>query len=161
MRVFGPDGQQLGIMETSEALSIAGDLGLDLFEVSADADPPVARILDYGKLRYEDSIREKRARKHQQHVVVKEVKLRPRIEAHDLAIKAAQARKFLERGFRVKVTVTFRGREQSHPELGVKALTQFQQTVGDVGVAERIPELEDRRIAVLLVPRQGQRGTNS
>jgi len=146
------EGNQVGVIDTSLALNLANEAGLDLVEVSPDSEPPVARILDYGKMRYEASIREKEARKNQGHIVTKEIKLRPRIDQHDLDIKVNQVRKFLGQGNRVRITLQFRGREQSHPEIGYKLLAQVQESLSDVSSAESAPLMDGRNVSILLLP---------
>ena len=152
VRLIGADGQQLGVTDLASALRAAQDAGLDLVEVAPTADPPVAKILDYGRLRYEASLRDRAARRAQQHATVKEIKLRPRIDSHDLDVKIGHIRRFLAHGHRVKVTLTFRGREHTHPELGYRVLAQVQQDVVDLGAAESTPTQEGRAVSMLLIP---------
>ena len=152
VRLIDAEGNQVGIIDTSEALILAEEAGLDLVEVAPDANPPVAKIADYGKMKYEASIRDREARKHQTHIVVKELKIRPRIDHHDLETKVAQARKFLNHGDRVRFTMNFRGREASHTEVGFKLFQEIRESLVESGHAEYEPALEGRNLGMLIVP---------
>ncbi|MGB9662889.1 MAG: translation initiation factor IF-3 [Moorellaceae bacterium] len=153
VRLVGTDGQQLGIMPLREALRIAQEQGLDLVEVAPQARPPVCRIMDFGKYKYEQSKREREAKKKQRIVNIKEVKLRPGIEEHDFQVKARNALRFLEDGDKVKVTVMFRGREISHPELGEKLCLRLADQVAEIASVERPPKIEGRNMVMILAPK--------
>lgn len=147
------DGTQLGVMKTDEALEIAMQKKLDLVNVAPNARPPVCRLMDYGKYKYEQSKRDREARKNQKLVIVKEVKLRPNIEKHDFAVKLKNCRRFLESGDKVKVTVMFRGREITHPENAQRLLKKMSEDAADIGVVERVPKLEGRNMIMILSPK--------
>ncbi|EEG76452.1 translation initiation factor IF-3 [Dethiobacter alkaliphilus AHT 1] len=136
-----------------EALRIAGEKNLDLVAVSLSAKPPVCRIMDFGKYKFEQSKREKEARKNQKTITMKEVKVRPNIEEHDFQVKLKNARRFLENGDKVKATVMFRGREITHPELGQKLLLRIAKDVEDLGNVERVPKVEGRNMIMILTPK--------
>jgi translation initiation factor IF-3 len=150
--VIGPDGSQLGIKALPDALSLARELDLDLVEVAPLATPPVCRIMDYGKFRYEESQRQREARKKTAHVTVKEVKFRPKIGKGDFDTKVRHVQEFLEDGHKVKVTLQFRGREMAHPELGSKILDGVIEQIGDLGRVETQARLEGRNMTLVLVP---------
>ncbi len=154
VRVIDPDGEQLGIMPVEQALAAAEERGLDLVEVAPNARPPVCRIMDYGKYKYEEARKARLARKKQHHVHVKEVKFRPGIEAHDFEFKVRHARRFLEEGDKVKATMMFRGRQMAHPELGREVLDRVAQAVDDVGKVESEPTMEGRNMTMILAPRR-------
>ncbi len=153
VRVIDETGQQLGIMPTREALAIAAEKGLDLVEVAPMANPPVCRILDYGKYKYEEAKRQREARKHQHAVEVKGIRLRPGIDPHDFAYRTEDAKRFLQKKNKVQVTLIFRGREMAHPEIGRAQLEKLAEAVSDVGVVERPPQLDGRRMTMLLAPK--------
>ena len=152
MRLVAPDGSQIGIKGREEALWLAEQLGLDLVEVAPDAKPPVARLMDYGKYKYEQSVRDREARKKSTKTVIKEVKFRPKIDTHDYETKKRRVEEFLEERDKVKVTMMFRGREVTHPELGRDLLIRLAEDVADFGVVETPPKLEGRNMTMLLVP---------
>lgn len=152
--MISPDGQQLGIVPLKEALRIAQERGLDLVEVAPTAKPPVCRIMDYGKYRYEQSKREREARKRQRVISIKEIKLRPGIEEHDFQVKARNATRFLKDGDKVKVTVMFRGREISHADLGHRLCERLLQQLADLATVEKEPSVEGRNLVMVLAPRQ-------
>jgi translation initiation factor IF-3 len=152
VRVVGVDGQQIGIMETSEALALAQQQDLDLVEVAAQADPPVCRIMDYGKYKYEQAVRQREARKRQSHVVVKEMKMRPKIDRHDYETKKGHVVRFLRTGAKVKVTIMFRGREMIHPEIGQQLLQRLADDVADIAKIEASPKLDGRNMTMVLAP---------
>ncbi|TDA68255.1 MAG: translation initiation factor IF-3 [Clostridia bacterium] len=156
VRLIGQDGQQLGIMSPREALKIAQEQGLDLVEVASTAKPPVCRFMDYGRYRYEQSKREKEARKRQKVINIKEVKLRLRIEEHDFQVKVRNALRFLQDGDKVKVTIMFRGRELSHADLGHKLCNKLTQEVKEIAVVEKPPSIEGRNMVMILGPRVSQ-----
>lgn len=146
-------GEQLGIMPTREALHMAEEQHLDLVEVAPKAKPPVCRIMDFGKYRYEQQKREKEARKKQKVINIKEVKLRPGIEQHDFDVKVKNAVRFVEQGNKVKVTIMFRGRELSHPELGRDLLSKVAATLGDDIAVERGAKLEGKNMTMIIAPK--------
>lgn len=153
VRVTSSTGQQLGIMATREALRLALEQQLDLVEVAPMGKPPVCRIMDFGKYRYEQQKRDKEARKKQKVVTVKEVKLRPNIEDHDFNVKLKNALRFLEDGDKVKVTIMFRGRELSHPELGREVLQKMAAELKSLVTVEREPKLEGKNMIMILAPK--------
>jgi translation initiation factor IF-3 len=152
VRLVGPDGSQIGIVSTQDALRQAQDLDLDLVEVAPQANPPVARIMDYGKFKYERDIRQKEARKKQTRVEVKEIKFRPKIDPHDYATKKGHVVRFLNQGARVKVTIMFRGREMAHTELGRKILDRLVEDLADVAVVESTPKQDGRNMVMVIAP---------
>lgn len=154
VRVIDENGQQLGIMATRDAVRIAEEHHLDLVEISPQARPPVCKILDYGKYRYEQQKREKEARKKQKVFEIKEVKLRPGIEDHDFDVKFKNTVRFLADGNKVKVTIMFRGREMSHPELGEVLLDKMAAQLGDTAVVEKKPKIEGRNMTMVVAPKQ-------
>jgi translation initiation factor IF-3 len=154
VRVIGDDGSQLGIMPVEQALAAAESAGLDLVEVAPTARPPVVRIMDYGKFKYEEARKARLARKKQHHIQIKEVKFRPGIEPHDFEFKIRHARRFLEEGNKVKATMMFRGRQMAHPELGRGVLDRVAQVLDDVGKVESLPALEGRNMTMILAPRR-------
>lgn len=148
------DGEQLGIMETKEALRVAEEANLDLVEVSPDARPPVCKIMDYGKYKYEASKRVKESRKKQHVMQLKEIRFKtPKISEHDLEYRANQARDFLKQGNKVKVAVRFWGREMAHIELGQRKLDLMAELLADAGVLEQRPKLEGRSMSMVLMPK--------
>ena len=153
VRVTSATGEQLGIMPTREAMRLAEEQHLDLVEVAPKARPPVCRIMDFGKYRYEQQKREKEARKKQKVITIKEVKLRPNIEQHDYEVKLKHAMRFLGEGNKVKVTIMFRGRELSHPELGQEILDRVAEDLKDSIIVDRKPKLEGRNIIMIVAPK--------
>jgi translation initiation factor IF-3 len=153
VRVIDADGQQVGILPLPEALRLAVGKELDLVEVSPTATPPVCRVMDYGKFRYLQKKKVQESKKHSTQVLVKEVKLGSRTSDHDIEFKAVHVRRFLEKKQRVKVSVLFRGREITHPELGEDMLGKFFEKVQDVGELEGQARLEGRNMSILIVPR--------
>ena len=153
VRVTDSNGEQLGIMLTRDALRLAEEQHLDLVEVAPKARPPVCRIMDFGKYRYEQQKRDKEARKKQKVVTIKEVKLRPNIEQHDFDVKLKSAMRFIEEGNKVKVTIMFRGRELSHPELGSEILNKMASALGDNVNVERTAKLEGKNMTMILSPK--------
>ncbi|MBR1421709.1 MAG: translation initiation factor IF-3 [Selenomonadaceae bacterium] len=153
VRVTSATGEQLGIMLTREALELAESQHLDLVEVAPKARPPVCRIMDYGKFRYEQQKRDKEAKKKQKVITMKEVKLRPNIEQHDFDVKLKNAIRFIQDENKVKVTIMFRGRELSHPELGRAVLDKVAEQLRDIVIVERIPKLEGKNMTMVLSPR--------
>ena len=153
--LIGPDGRRIGVKPIQEALDIAAQEGMDLVEVDPQANPPVCRLLDYGKFRYEQTKKERAARKRQRMVEIKEVRLRPKIGEHDLQIKVSQARRFLEEGNRVKVTLRFRGREWTHSDIARDLLQQVAEKLEEVAIVEQQPTSGGRDLVMLLAPRRG------
>ena len=152
VRLVDDDGAQVGIKPTAEALEYAFGKGLDLVEVAAQADPPVVRVMDYGKYRYEQEQKAKLARKHQIQVHVKEIKLRPKIGIHDYETKKGHVVRFLNQRAKVKVTIMFRGREQYHPERGRDLLMRLAEDVKEIGVVEQPPLQDGRNMTMLIGP---------
>ena len=144
------NNEQLGVMSLRSARQIAEELNLDLVEVAPNGRPPVCRIMNYGKYRYEQQKREKEAKKKQKILTLKEVKLRPNIEDHDFYVKMKAAQRFLGEGSKVKVTIMFRGREMSHPELGEKLLMRFADELKDVAHVEKEPKVEGRNMTMVI-----------
>ncbi|MFQ5881609.1 MAG: translation initiation factor IF-3 [Candidatus Methylomirabilales bacterium] len=153
IRVISPDGAQLGIMSPEEALERARSLGLDLVEVAPQAKPPVCRIMDYGKYRYEQSKKAREAKKRQTVIQIKEIKLRPKTDEHDFQFKARHVERFLRSGHKAKVTMMFRGREMVHTELGKRLLDRLADVLKEVGQMEQSPRLEGRNMTMILTPR--------
>jgi translation initiation factor IF-3 len=156
VRVIGSDGEQIGVLPTHEALDRAMEEELDLVEVSPNADPPVCRIMDYGKFMYEQSKKESQAKKKQHVVHLKEIKLRPKIEEHDYQFKKNHAEKFLTHKDKVKVTVLFRGREMDHRELGKRIMDRMAEDLSHVGTVERPALMEGRIMVMILAPLTGR-----
>ena len=152
VRLIDDDGAQLGIKPTKEALAHAESKGLDLVEVAAQADPPVAKVMDYGKYRYEQEQKAKLARKHQSQIHVKEIKFRPKISIHDYETKKGHVVRFLNQRAKVKVTIMFRGRENLHPERGRDLLMRLYEDVKEIGQIESSPELDGRNMVMVLGP---------
>ncbi len=152
MRLIDEDGTQIGITPIAKALEYAYSKGLDLVEVAAQADPPVARVMDYSKYRYEQEQKAKLARKHQSQIHVKEIKLRPKIGDHDYETKKGHVKRFLSQRAKVKVTIMFRGRENLHPERGRDLLMRLAEDVKDLGQVETEPELDGRNMVMVLAP---------
>jgi len=152
VRLVDAEGNMAGVVSTREALRMAEEAGLDLVEVSPNADPPVCKILNYGKYKYEQQKKANEARKKQKTVDVKEIKIRPGIEDHDYEVKMRSARRFLEDGDKVKVTMRFRGREMAHQEIGQKLLAQMKGELADVSKVEMEPRLEGRQMIMVLIP---------
>lgn len=156
---MGPDGSQIGIVPVEDALQRAESLDLDLVEVAPQAAPPVCRIMDYGKFKYERDIRQKEARKKQSRVEVKEIKFRPKIDPHDYGTKKGHVERFLKAGARVKVTIMFRGREMAHTELGQKILNRLVEDLKEVAVVETQPKLDGRNMIMVIAPTKKQVAT--
>jgi len=148
----GADGQQIGIVSIQEAIGRAQELDLDLVEVAPQANPPVCRIMDYGKFKYERDVRQKEARKKQARVEVKEMKMRPKIDPHDYATKKGHIERFLKQGARVKVTIMFRGREMAHTELGRKLLDRLTADLQELATVDANPKLDGRNMVMVLAP---------
>jgi translation initiation factor IF-3 len=152
VRLIGADGEQIGIKSTDEALKYAWDKNLDLVEVAPDAKPPVCRVMDYSKYRYEQEQKAKLARKHQSTITIKEIKLRPKIDPHDYATKKGHVVRFLKNRDKVKVTIMFRGREMTHPDRGRALLLKLAEEVSDLGVVESAPLQDGRNMVMMLAP---------
>lgn len=153
IRVIDADGNHVGMMRTADALKMSKEEGLDLVEVSKDASPPVCKIMDYGKYKYQLSKKNHDAKKHQRVIHVKEVKMRPSIEAHDYEFKLKNILKFLNSGNKVKVTLVFKGREATHKHLGMKALERVIEDVSEIAGVENPPKVEGRRMVMILSPK--------
>ena len=152
VRLIGADGEQVGVVPTDKAMAQAREADLDLVEVAADARPPVVRLLDYSKYKYEQEQKAKAARKHQQQVNIREIKLRPKIADHDYNTKKGHVERFLRHGDKVKITIMFRGREQAHPERGRALLQRLFEDLGDQAVIEQNPQQEGRNMHMLVAP---------
>lgn len=153
VRLVGADGEMFGVMPTREAQAKADDLGLDLVEMASSADPPVCKILDYGKFKYVDQKRKAEARKKQKTIDVKEIKMRPGIDQHDYDVKMRAMQRFIGEGDKVKVTLRFRGRELAHQELGVKVLNRVKDDLDEVAKVEQMPKMEGRQMVMVVAPR--------
>ncbi len=156
VRVIADDGEQLGIMNTREAVQLARSKGLDLVEVAATADPPVCRIIDFGKFTYEQKKKASEAKKKQVVITVKEVKFRPGTDDHDYNFKMKHARQWLEEGDKVKATIFFRGREITHRELGAELLVRLEQDLAEVGEVEQRPRMEGNQMFLVFAPRRNK-----
>jgi len=152
VRVVGPDGQMFGVMSSREAQNIANDANLDLVKVSPNAKPPVCKVLDYGKFRYEEMRRLKDAKKKQKTVVIKEIRMSVRVEEHDIMVKVKNCIKFLEQGNRVKVSIRFRGREMAYTDQGKVVLRDFASRVSEYGSIDKNPKMEGRNMSMFLTP---------
>lgn len=156
--MIGPDGTNVGVIPTQKARTIADEAGLDLVEVAPDANPPVCRVMDYGKFLYERTKKEKEARKSQTKVEMKEIRLRPKTNAHHRGFKTRDARRWLETGLKVRVTIRFRGREIHYPEIALEDLREITEELSDVSKVEQRPKMEGRAISMMLVPlKSGQK----
>ena len=152
VRLVGEDGKQIGVIKTSEALAYAQERDLDLVEVAPDARPPVCRVLDYSKYKYEQAQKQKQARKHQQQITIREIKFRPKIAQNDYDTKKGHVRRFLLGKDRVKVTIMFRGREVTHPERGTALLEKLAEELSEIGVVEQRPIQDGRNMTMMLAP---------
>jgi translation initiation factor IF-3 len=152
VRVVGADGQQVGIISIEDALAMAAEQDLDLVEVAAQADPPVCRIMDYSKWKYEQAVRQKEARKKQSLIVVKEIKMRPKIDRHDYETKKGHVERFLRQGAKVKVTIMFRGREMAHSDRGRDLLDRLAADVAEIAKIDTQPKLDGRNMTMVLSP---------
>jgi translation initiation factor IF-3 len=153
VRVIDENGENLGVMYTNEAIEQANDIGLNLVEVSPNADPPVCKFLDVGKYRYEAQKKANAARKTQKTQQIKEIKMRPNIDVHDYDVKMRSVRKFIEEGDKVKMTLRFRGREMAHQELGMDVLKRVQEDIAEIAKVEAYPRLEGRQMLMVLAPK--------
>ena len=155
VRVIDDTGQQLGIMPPQQALTIAKQKGLDLVEIAATATPPVCRIMDFGRYQYQEQKRARQAKKHQKIIEVKEIKFRPKVDEHDYQFKKKHIERFLADGDKVKATIFFRGRENAHPEIGMKILERLMDEVDDIAVIESTPRQEGNQLHTIFAPRPG------
>ena len=155
VRVIDDTGQQLGIMPPQQALTIAKQKGLDLVEIAATATPPVCRIMDFGRYQYQEQKRAREAKKHQKIIEVKEIKFRPKVDEHDYQFKKKHIERFLADGDKVKATIFFRGRENAHPEIGMKILERLMYEVDDIAVIESTPRQEGNQLHTIFAPRPG------
>ncbi|KAA9374665.1 translation initiation factor IF-3 [Microbispora amethystogenes] len=152
VRLVGPNGEQVGIVSIGDALKLAQESDLDLVEVAATARPPVCKLMDYGKFKYESAMKAREARRNQAHTIIKEIKLRPKIDPHDYETKKGHVVRFLKAGDKVKVTIMFRGREQSRPELGFRLLQRLAEDVTDLGFVESQPKQDGRNMIMVIGP---------
>jgi translation initiation factor IF-3 len=152
VRLVGPNGEQVGIVAIGDALRLAQESDLDLVEVAPMARPPVCKLMDYGKFKYESAMKAREARKNQAHTIIKEMKLRPKIDPHDYATKKGHVVRFLKAGDKVKITIMFRGREQSRPELGYRLLQRLAADVEELGFVESAPKQDGRNMIMVLGP---------
>jgi translation initiation factor IF-3 len=153
IRLIGADGENVGVVTPARALVLAAEAGLDLVEISPNADPPVCKIMDFGKFKYEQQKKEAEARKKQKIIEIKEIKFRPGTDTHDYEVKMRSVMKFLDEGDKVKVTLRFRGREMAHQELGLDLLKRVEADVGDAGKIESMPKLEGRQMVMMIAPK--------
>jgi translation initiation factor IF-3 len=153
VRLIGADGQNLGVVPTRQALAMAEEANLDLVEVSPDAQPPVAKILDYGKFKFQEQKKAAEARKKQKVIEIKEIKMRPMIDDHDYDVKMRAIKRFFEEGDKVKITLRFRGREMAHQELGQQLLNRVRKDTAEIAKVESEPRFEGRQIVMVLAPR--------
>jgi len=154
VRLIGPEGEQVGIVSLREATEYADRLNLDLVEVAPMANPPVCKVMDYGKYRYEQEQKAKEARKRQTTISIKEIKLRPKIDDHDFATKKGHVERFLKKGDKVKLTIMFRGRELVHPHLGERLLRRMAEELQELGDVESQPNLDGRNMVMMLAPKK-------
>ncbi|HHZ99579.1 MAG TPA: translation initiation factor IF-3 [Candidatus Marinimicrobia bacterium] len=153
MRLIGEAGEQMGIVSFDEAMESARSAGLDLVEVASNAEPPVCKIMDYGKLKYDQKKKDQESKKKQHIIRVKEVRFRPRISDHDLGIKLNRVKKFISEGNKVKITLMYRGREMARQDLGETLIRRIEETLSDVADVEKRGDLEGRRIAIVMAPK--------
>ena len=152
VRLIGNDGEQLGIVSAAQAQKLAAERNLDLVKIAPQAKPPVCKIMDYGKYRFEQSKREKEAKKNQRVIEIKEIRLSPNIDVHDFDTKVGHARRFLTAGNKIKVSIRFRGREMTHTDLGLTIMAQFAEKCGDIASVEKPAKLEGRQMLMFLAP---------
>lgn len=153
VRVVDHNGEMVGVLSVQEGMEMAYEVGLDLVEVSPNADPPVCKILDYGKFKYEEQKKRNEARKKQKVIDVKEIKMRPGIDVHDYDVKMRNVRRFLDEGDKVKITIRFRGREMAHQELGMKVLDRVRDELEELVKVEQFPRMEGRLMTMVVAPR--------
>ena len=152
VRLVGPNGEQVGIVRIEDALRLAVEADLDLVEVAPMAKPPVCKLMDFGKFKYEAALKERESRRNQTHTVIKEMKLRPKIDQHDYETKKGHVERFLKAGDKVKITIMFRGREQSRPELGLRLLAKLADDVAELSFVEATPNQDGRNMLMVLAP---------
>ena len=152
VRLVGPNGEQVGVVRIEDALRLALESDLDLVEVAPLAKPPVCKLMDFGKFKYEAALKERESRKNQTHTVIKEMKLRPKIDQHDYETKKGHVERFLKGGDKVKITIMFRGREQSRPELGYRLLKQLAEDIVEYGIVESSPKQDGRNMIMVVAP---------
>jgi translation initiation factor IF-3 len=152
VRLVGPNGEQVGIVRIEDALRLAVEADLDLVEVAPMAKPPVCKLMDFGKFKYEAALKERESRRNQTHTVIKEMKLRPKIDQHDYETKKGHVERFLKTGDKVKITIMFRGREQSRPELGLRLLAKLADDVAELGFVEATPKQDGRNMIMVIAP---------
>jgi len=152
VRLVGPNGEQVGIVRIEDALRLALEADLDLVEVAPMAKPPVCKLMDFGKFKYEAALKERESRRNQTHTIIKEMKLRPKIDQHDYETKKGHVVRFLKAGDKVKITIMFRGREQSRPELGLRLLAKLAEDVSELGFVEATPKQDGRNMIMVLAP---------
>jgi translation initiation factor IF-3 len=160
VRLVGPEGEQVGIVPIGKALELAAESDLDLVEVAPMARPPVCKLMDYGKFKYESAQKAREARRNQALTVIKEMKLRPKIDAHDYETKKGHVERFLKQGDKVKVTIMFRGREQSRPELGFRLLQRLAEDVSELGFVESSPKQDGRNMVMVVAPHRNAAKAN-
>jgi translation initiation factor IF-3 len=153
VRLIGADGKQLGVMPLREALRYAQETNLDLVKIASNAKPPVCKVMDFGKYKYEQSKREKEARKNQKVINVKEIRMNPTIDEHDFQVRLKNTLKFLQEGNKVKVSIRFRGRQMAHTKLGEEVLNKMAENIKEYGIVERMPKMEGRSMIMILSPR--------
>lgn len=153
VRLIGADGKQLGIFSLKEALRHAQEAKLDLVRIASNARPPVCKVMDYGKYKYEQSKREKEARKNQKVINVKEIRMNPNIDDHDFQVRVRNAKRFLKDGDKVKVTIRFRGRQMAHTKLGEEVLNRMAESISEIGIVEKRPRMEGRNMIMFLSPK--------
>ena len=153
VRVVNADGDMVGVISVEEGVELADDVGLDLVEVSPNADPPVCKILDYGKYKYAEQKKANEARKKQKTIDIKEIKMRPGIDEHDYQVKMRSVRRFLDGGDKVKMTIRFRGREMAHLDLGMKVLDRVREEIGELAKVEQFPKTEGRLMTMVIAPK--------
>jgi translation initiation factor IF-3 len=161
VRLVGPNGEQVGIVAINDALRLAQEADLDLVEVAPTARPPVAKLMDYGKFKYESALKARESRKHQAQTVIKEIKLRPKIDPHDYGTKKGHVERFLRQGDKVKVTIMFRGREQSRPDLGYRLLQKLAGDVEELGFVESAPKQDGRNMIMVIGPHKRKADTKA
>ena len=154
MRLVGEEGEQLGILPIAEAMRVAGEKNLDLVKIAPQAKPPVCKVMDYGKFKFEQGKREKEARKNQKIVEIKEIRLSLGIDAHDFNTKLKNGIKFLQAGNKLKVSIRFRGREMTHPEIGQEVMKRFAEQIAEYGTIERMPKMEGRSMIMFATSKQ-------
>ena len=153
VRLIDPDGNNVGVVQTAEALQRSEEFGLDLVEISPNADPPVCKIMDFGKFKYEEQKRKNEARKKQKTIDVKEIKMRPNIDVHDYDVKMRSIHKFIGEGDKVKVTMRFRGREMAHQDIGMKVLDRVREDLLEEAKVEQFPKMEGRQMTMVMAPK--------